>query len=105
MLSLKAASQYDNTNLLNHPSHWIVDAGLWHGHGMRPSFGCSRFPEFHSLVLICPSLEEYENEQDEVERLSKYNSLTLYTLNSPIEMFDEVSCFMLLVYSYFFVCV
>ncbi|CAH8850249.1 unnamed protein product [Trichobilharzia szidati] len=90
MSSLKTASQYDNANLLNHPSHWIVDAGLWHGHGMRPSFGCSRFPEFHSLVLICPSLEEYENEEeDEVERLSKNNSLTLYTLNSPIEMFDE----------------
>ncbi|CAH8522586.1 unnamed protein product [Heterobilharzia americana] len=88
MLSLKTVDRHDNPNLLNHPSHWIVDSGLWHGHGIRPSFGCSRFPELHSLVLVCPLPMEHNNEKD-VEELSTTNLITLYTLTSPVEMFDE----------------
>ncbi|TNN19434.1 Nuclear pore complex protein [Schistosoma japonicum] len=85
--SLNAGTNNDNyVSLTSNPSHWIVDAGLWHGHSIRPSFGCSRFPEFHSLVLVCPS--SYNKSSGETH-FEQTDSLTLFTLSSPIELFDE----------------
>ncbi|CAH8554649.1 unnamed protein product [Schistosoma haematobium] len=86
-VSLKPGTNHDNMTLLNHVSHWIMDAGLWHGHGMRPSFSYSRFPEFHSMVLVCPSPRG--NQYNDEVNFDLTNSITFFTLPSPIELFDE----------------
>ncbi|XP_018644180.1 nucleoporin 145 (S59 family) [Schistosoma mansoni] len=88
-VSMKSGTNHDNMTLLNHASHWIMDAGLWHGHGMRPSFSYSRFPEFHSMVLVCPS--PHDNQYNDEMNFDRTNSITFFTLPSPIELFDEVS--------------
>ncbi|CAH8495623.1 unnamed protein product [Schistosoma turkestanicum] len=93
---MKSITNHENITLINHASHWVLDSGLWHGHGMRPSFGYSRFPEFHSMVLICPSpddvvdvIDDNNNQCNGEMNFRRTNSITFFTLSSPIELFDE----------------